>query len=34
LRSGKPYSGTDVERSLLRDLEKSRNAEVITAQTV
>ena len=30
----KPNSGTRVDRSLPRDLEKSRNAEVITAQMV
>src|SRR6516225_1221842 len=33
-RPGKPNSGNGVERSLPRDLENSRNAEVITAQTV
>ncbi len=33
-RPGKPNSGIGVERSLPRDLEKSRNAAVITAQTV
>ena len=34
LRPGKPNSGSGVERSLPRDLENSRNAEVITTQTV
>src|SRR4029453_641737 len=34
LRPGKPSSGTGVERSLPRDFEKSRNAALITAQTV
>ena len=33
-RPGKPNSGSGVERSLPCDLEKSRNAEVITAQIV
>jgi hypothetical protein len=31
---GKPNAGTRVERSLPQDFEKSRNAAVITAQTV
>jgi len=31
---GTPNSGIGVERSLPRDLEKSRNSEVITTQTV
>jgi hypothetical protein len=33
-RPGKPNSGTAVERSLPRDLENSRKAEVITTQIV
>src|ERR1019366_3023955 len=33
-RPGKPNCGTGVERSLPCDLEKPRNAEVITTQTV
>jgi hypothetical protein len=33
-RPGKPNSGLGVERSLPRDFENSRNAAVITAQTV
>jgi hypothetical protein len=33
-RPGKPNSGCGVDRSLPRDLENSRNAEVITAQIV
>src|SRR5262252_7862017 len=31
---GKPNSGSGVERSLPRDLENSKNAAVMTAQTV
>jgi hypothetical protein len=34
LRPGKPNCGIGVERSLPRDLENSRNAAVMTAQTV